>query len=519
MGTFRRLGLLAAAVGLTALVVAPAALANTPDCSSTFSASPSALLLNPNSGFSPNEATVALNTPIPAGDYELTMVSYDDHDAKAVDQSDQLNEQWFVILLDAQGNTVFQSGVSPDLPDDQNWLTFNSSATLTGKAVTMRVVHAAIGDNVNSIVAFCAGFEPISRTLGSIGDLVWLDTNGDGLIDAGEPGIEGIEVTLVGQSGSMTATTDAAGMYTFAELPLGAYDVTVGAGLVGTTLSTTGAYIVQLAEGENHVDADFGFTPVNSQLGSIGDTVWLDSNTNGVQDVGEDGIAGVTVTLSTPGSPGGQVATTGTDGTYLFSGLEAGTYDVAVDPASGPAGSDLTTPGSVSVALAAGENFADADFGLAVPQVLASAVIGDTAWMDSNLNQILDAGESPIAGVSVTLTNMGTGTKSTQVTNASGKYLFAALAAGAYEVTVNTSTAPEGTGLTTVGKYTITVIDGESSLIADFGFAPQLPMTGLETADFGIAGLVLLLIGALTLALVRPGKQTPWHLVNAYEVR
>ncbi len=114
---------------------------------------------------------------------------------------------------------------------------------------------------------------------------------------------------------------------------------------------------------------------------------------------------------------------------------------------------------------------------------------------------------------------MGTGTKSTQVTNASGKYLFAALAAGAYEVTVNTSTAPEGTGLTTVGKYTITVIDGESSLIADFGFAPQLPMTGLETADFGIAGLVLLLIGALTLALVRPGKQTPWHLVNAYEVR
>ena len=517
MGTFRRLGLPVVAWGLAALTIAPAALADT--CTATYSATADSLLLNPNSGLSPSEATVPLAATIPAGDYPLTMVSFDDHDAKPGDQSDQVNEQWFLTLLDAQGGTVFQSGVSPDLPDDQDWLTFNSAATLTGDAVTMRVAHAAIGDNVNSVVAVCAGFEPNSPQLGSIGDKVWLDTNGDGVVDAGESGIEGIEVTLVSQNGTVTTTTDADGMYVFADLPLGAYDVTVGAGLTGTTLSTTGAYIVQLAEGEHHVDADFGFTPVAPGLGSIGDTVWLDADANGVHDGAESGIEGVAVLLTIPGSAEALVATTGVDGIYLFAGLEAGSYDVVVDAATGPAGSNLTTAGGMTVSLGVGEDFLDADFGFTVTEVLATAVIGDTVWMDSNLNQIVDSGESLIGGVSVTLTNMGTGATSALVTNDSGRYLFAALTAGAYEVTVNTDTAPDNTGLTTVGKYTITVVDGQSSLIADFGFAPQLPMTGLETAGFGIAGLVLLLIGGLTLALVRPGKRAPWHLVNAYEVK
>jgi hypothetical protein len=417
MGTFRRLSLLVVTLALTALVTAPAALADNNICSDTNSVSPRALLLNPNSGFSPGEATVPLVTPIPAGDYSLTMVSFDDHDAKLVDQSDQINEQWYLQLLDAEGNTVFKSWISPDLPGDQNWLIFNSSASVTGEAVTMRVVHAAIGDNVNSIVAVCARFNPIAPTPGSIGDTVWFDTNG-----------------------------------------------------------------------------------------------------NGVQDGTESGIEGVTVLLTSPGSTSPLVATTGANGSYIFAGLEAGSYDVAVDATTGPAGSDLTTPAAVTVALAEGEDFVDADFGFTTAEVLASAVIGDTVWMDSNLNQVLDAGEGLLAGVSVTLTNMGTNESSTLVSNASGKYLFAALTAGTYEVTVNTGTAPDNTGLTTAGKYTITVVDGQSSLIADFGFAPQLPSTGLETADFGIAGLVLLLIGGLTLALVRPGKRAPWHLVNAYEV-
>ena len=52
-------------------------------------------------------------------------------------------------------------------------------------------------------------------TSAPIGDLVWLDTNGDGLQDAGEPGIAGIVVRLLDSSGARLdeVTTDAGGHY------------------------------------------------------------------------------------------------------------------------------------------------------------------------------------------------------------------------------------------------------------------------------------------------------------------
>ena len=92
MGIFRRLSLLVVAWGLAALTMAPAALAENQNCTEAYSATPGALLLNPNAGFSPSEVTVPLAVPIPAGDYSLTMVSFDEHDKKPVDQSDQVNE-------------------------------------------------------------------------------------------------------------------------------------------------------------------------------------------------------------------------------------------------------------------------------------------------------------------------------------------------------------------------------------------------------------------------------------------
>ncbi|MBT8192302.1 MAG: LPXTG cell wall anchor domain-containing protein, partial [Acidimicrobiia bacterium] len=561
-------------------------------------------------------------TPIPAGEYSLAMVSFDDHSNKAVDQSDQVNEQWVMQLLDAQGGVVFQSGVSPDLPDDQDWLTFNSAATLTGDAVTMRVAHAAIGTNVNSIVASCAGFTPVPPPVGSIGDTVWLDTDGNGLLDGAEAGIAGVlvglggpvvgstttdangaysfgdlpagiyvvtvgagptgtELTTVGsftvdlaededfvdadfgfspvivepelgligdtvwldtdanglldgsESGipgitvtldgpvSAEATTTTDGTYGFGDLPAGAYIVTVSAGPAGTELTTVGSFAVDLAEGEDFVDADFGFTPVivDPELGSIGDMVWLDANGNGWREGDEFGIAGVRVLLSTPGTPGAIETVTDATGHYLFADLPSGNYDVTVDVTTAPTNTALTTPGATTVSLAAGENYPDADFGFAGGSVLATAAIGDQVWMDDDLDGIFDAGESVLAGVTLSLFDPISGTTKTAVSSASGQYLFAALTPGTYEVSVVTTTAPESTSLTTVGTYAITLSDGETSLIADFGFAQALPATGFETADFGIAGLVLLLIGAAALVLVRPGGKAPWHLVNAYEVR
>ncbi|MFO0878955.1 MAG: SdrD B-like domain-containing protein [Gemmataceae bacterium] len=86
---------------------------------------------------------------------------------------------------------------------------------------------------------------------------------------------------------------------------------------------------------------DFGYRGP----GSIGDTIFLDVNNNGLPDVGE-GIANVTVTLTGDLDGDGVdetvTATTDTNGLYLFSGLRttaAGvTYTVAVNSATLPRG-------------------------------------------------------------------------------------------------------------------------------------------------------------------------------------
>jgi LPXTG-motif cell wall-anchored protein len=102
--------------------------------------------------------------------------------------------------------------------------------------------------------------------------------------------------------------------------------------------------------------------------GTIGDYVWADENADGVQDAGEKGIAGATVTLVLP--DGTTISTvTNASGLYLFSALEAGTYKAELvlssipDPAEGS--NKITTAGSFTIDLAEGESFLDADFGIA----------------------------------------------------------------------------------------------------------------------------------------------------------
>ena len=64
-------------------------------------------------------------------------------------------------------------------------------------------------------------------------------------------------------------------------------------------------------------------------LSALGDFVWLDADADGIQDAGEAGIAGVTVSLCSPGGTAlGPTAVTGADGGYLFGNLLPGSYAV-----------------------------------------------------------------------------------------------------------------------------------------------------------------------------------------------
>ncbi len=175
------------------------------------------------------------------------------------------------------------------------------------------------------------GYEPAS-----LGDYVWIDANANGIQDSGEVGIPNVTVTLTGPV-TGTTITDAAGLYTFDMLPPGAYTVTfsnIPAGYIATqslvgndkSIDSNGMVSnVTLAPGQHDPTIDLGL----KGIGRIGDYVWMDANSDGIQDTTETGVSGVTVQLySCP--TGTQLASTTTDqsGKYIFPNLIPGSYKV-----------------------------------------------------------------------------------------------------------------------------------------------------------------------------------------------
>ncbi len=359
-----------------------------------------------------------------------------------------------------------------------------------------------------------AGFMPL---LGSLGDFVWFDTDRDGIQDAGEAGIAGVTVKLdpgtpANAADDVTTTTNANGGYSFPNLPAGNYTVsfTTPAGMTVSPSNqggddakdsdpVNGSVTVALTAGENNPTIDAGFMPL---LGSLGDFVWSDTDRDGVQDPGEPGIPGVTVTLDpgTPANPADDLTTTtNANGAYLFTNLPAGNYTVSFTTPAGttpsPAnqGGDDTKDsdpvnGSVTVALAAGENNLTADAGF-MP-LLGS--LGDFVWFDTDRDGIQDAGEAGIAGVTVKLdpgTPANAADDVTTTTNANGGYSFTNLPAGNYTVSFTTpagmTVSPSNQGGDDAkdsdpvnGSVTVALAAGENNPTIDAGFMPLLGSLG-----------------------------------------
>ncbi|MBK9462530.1 MAG: carboxypeptidase regulatory-like domain-containing protein [Sphingobacteriales bacterium] len=309
------------------------------------------------------------------------------------------------------------------------------------------------------------GFTPVVPELGSIGDFVWLDTNGDGVQDPGETGIPSVIVTLYDSNGDVlaTTTTDQNGGYIFNDLPAGDYTVIVGSGPDDTTPSTPTSVSVTLGENEDYLDADFGFTPIPT--GSIGDFVWNDTDGDGVQDPGETGIPGITVTLYD--SNGDVIATTTTDdnGNYVFDNLPAGDYTVVVG--SGPDGTNPSTPTSVDVTLTPGQDITTVDFGFTP---IPTGSIGDFVWNDLDGDGVQDPSETGLPGVTITLYDSNGDVIATTTTDSNGNYVFEGLPAGDYTVVVGSG--PDGTNPSTPTSVDVTLTPGQDITTVDFGFAP-----------------------------------------------
>jgi len=232
---------------------------------------------------------------------------------------------------------------------------------------------------------------------------------------------------------------------------------------------------------------------------TIGDRVWRDWNNDGIQDAGEEGIAGVTVELRngicTPGV-NCPTRTTGANGEYLFNGVADGTYTVVVTTV--PVGhvptydfNGIGTPNQATVTVSGNQTQLALDFGYRPGGAGATAAIGDLVFDDQNNNGIFDGSDAGIANVTVNLyeDSNGNGTIdagdlliATTTTNGSGNYSFTGLAPNLnYIVQVDTADvdlinyfSPNPFAASTANPIAVPNLVGTFTN-ADFGFFGQAP--------------------------------------------
>jgi uncharacterized repeat protein (TIGR01451 family)/fimbrial isopeptide formation D2 family protein len=435
-------------------------------------------------GLMPGEYVVEIVRP---SGYQNTFIPATGNDPN--NNIDNDNNGFVVSGSNLRSNLV-TLGPGPSEPTDDNDPATNPQ---TGEAPN---------EYSNRTVDFGLYYQPYS-----LGNRVWADDGGgdpanadNGIRDPGEPGLAGVPVYLfradedgVPDGGPIAfTTTDSQGYYRFDDLQAGTYLVRVtaptgyysssvdavnpgvddnvdngigiGTGFVWSSPVTLGPDASEPTDDNDPVTnplpgeapnaysnrtIDFGFAP----LASVGDRVWNDVNQDGIQDPGETGVVGVTVTLYD--SSNNQIAQTVTNGGgyYFFPNLYPGEYYVVV---SVPAGyevspqnvgtddaldSDIDGTGrTANFTLAPGQDDLTWDAGIYQPP----ASIGNYVWLDTNQDGIQDASESGIEGVTVYLYRPGYGADgipdtadddlpvASTLTDSNGEYLFEDLTPGEY---------------------------------------------------------------------------------------
>ncbi|MDR6889202.1 MULTISPECIES: SdrD B-like domain-containing protein [Variovorax] len=309
---------------------------------------------------------------------------------------------------------------------------------------------------------------------GQIAGWVYVDTNNDGIRQAGEPGIPGVSVTLTGRSASglavnATVVTDANGRYVFTGLlpadPTGytlreTQPVTFADGLDsvgsldGTAVGKPGNDVLSgiMYRGGNGDDYNFG-----ERGASIAGTVYNDANRNGTREPQDLPIAGVTVTLTgtdAAGNPVTRTAVTGLDGRYELAGLPLpGTGGYTVTETQ-PSGYDegIAIPGTLGGSVQ-GTNQIRVNFTTLAANGTGydfnehnnlPASLTGTVWFDQNHNRSRESGEGQGEGWTVELMRCADGSNAcsetaatvlyTVTTAADGSYRFGDLTPGEYRV-------------------------------------------------------------------------------------
>ncbi len=226
--------------------------------------------------------------------------------------------------------------------------------------------------------------------------------------------------------------------------------------------------------GQNRfIDSDNGgVNPVGSCELQLTGTVFSDVNNDGIQETGDTGLAGVTVTLTGTDAYNNAVSIstqTNSAGVYTFAGMpfsNAAGYTVTPSVPSGySAGMETvgkvngTTDGAgsssselvsgISMQTSSQTTGAGYNFGM----IKGTSISGEV-YKDSNGDGKLETGDSGLSGVTVTLYKGSSTTPiASTTTNSSGLYSFSNLAPGTYKVveTILNNYVGTGSDVGTVG--------------------------------------------------------------------
>lgn len=350
---------------------------------------------------------------------------------------------------------------------------------------------------------------------GSVSGRVINDLDGDGdMTDAEEPGLAGWNLRLQmdtedGQSPIVRKTrTDRGGRYSFRRLPPGNYSIWLPCEgqpklWLATAPNSLGEYGTTVEAGEDSSLVDFWLDPLDApppQDGSIvGRLVW-DENGDGIADPSEPGIAGWQVGTGMVDEPKcfpheHQVTYTTADGSFSFSGLMAGRYNLA-----NPTPSGTPRPDYVFDAPGTGQQMEDGyeyfnflpevdvpengsgSITIGVLDVSGAGSISGEIYADSNENGLQEPSEPLVdCGCWMGLmyrTPRGYYPVWSHVTSSStgGVYAFSGLRGGEYWVALlqppGTPTSPPA-GFSGYSIHLVTLRDGEGLANVDFGLRVQ----------------------------------------------
>ncbi|HEY3172875.1 MAG TPA: SdrD B-like domain-containing protein, partial [Thermoanaerobaculia bacterium] len=226
-------------------------------------------------------------------------------------------------VTDANGNFLF-TNVAPGSYTLSETQRQGFSLTLPA-ANSIPVTLASGGSSIDNVFGNFRGV-----LTGTITGSKFLDVNGNGVRDAGEPGLAGVTITRTASindpaGANLSVVTDADGNFTFAAVPFGTFTLTesVPTGFAQTAPPPPGTISATINFAQRSSSGNlFGNRALTAMVSGV---KFNDVNGNGVRDSGEDGMAGVTIRITDAANV---VRTTTTDasGSFSFTGLTVGSY-------------------------------------------------------------------------------------------------------------------------------------------------------------------------------------------------